>query len=84
MSQEKQIGKITHYFDHIGVGVVWLTGSLKLGDEIHIIGGKRNFVQEVKSIQVEQENIKKAQKGDTIGLKFDEQVRPGDKVYKVN
>ncbi len=84
MSKEKQIGKITHYFDHIGVGVIELTSPLNLGDEIHIIGGERDFVQKVDSMQIEHENIKKAKKGDAIGLKFDEHVRPGDKVYKVS
>jgi len=83
MSKEKQVGKITHYFDHISVGVIELTGSLKIGDEIHIMGGERDFVQEVASMQVEHENIKKAKKGDAIGLKFAEKVKPGDKVYKV-
>jgi len=84
MSKEKQIGKITHYFDHISVGVIELTSSLKLGEEIHIVGGDRDFVQEVASMQVEHENIKKAKKGDAIGLKFDEKVKLGDKVYKVS
>ena len=84
MAKEKQIGKITHYFDHISVGVVELTSTLKLGEEIHIIGGERDFVQEVASMQVEHESIKKAKKGNSIGLKFDEKVKPGDKVYKVN
>jgi len=84
MSKEKQIGKITHYFDHISVGVIELTTSLKLGEEIHIVGGDRDFVQEVASMQVEHENIKKAKKGDAIGLKFDEKVKPGDKVYRVS
>lgn len=84
MSKEKQIGKITHYFDHIGVGVIELTSPLVLGDEIHITGGERDFVQEVSSMQVEHENIKKAKKGDAIGLKFDQEVKPGDKVYKAN
>jgi len=84
MAKEKQIGKIIHYFDHIGVGVIELSGVLKLGDKIHVVGGNRDFVQEVASMQVEHKNIKKAQKSDVVGLKFDKKVRPGDKVYKAN
>jgi len=83
MAKEKQIGKITHYFGQIGVGVIELSANLKVGDEISVQGGERNFVQEVKSMQVEHENIEKAKKGDAIGLKFDELVKPGDRVYKV-
>ncbi len=82
---EEEIGKITHYFGKIGVAVLELEGTLRKGDKIHIVGGNgaRDFTQEVSSMQVEHENIAEAKKGDAIGLKVDEPVREGDKVYKV-
>ncbi len=81
MAKEKQIGKITHYFGKIGVGVIELIAGLKVGDKIHIIGGDRDFEQTVESMQVEHESIKKAKKGEAIGLKLDGVVKEGDKVY---
>lgn len=82
--EEKLIGKITHYFTNIGVGVIEVTeGELKVGDKIHIKGNTTDFEQVVESLQIEHENVEKAKKGDAAGLKVDQQVREGDEVYKV-
>ncbi len=83
MAEEKQIGKITHYFGKIGVGVLELSKGLKVGETIRIVGGDRDFTQEVSSMQIEHENIEAAKKGEAIGLKLDELAKPGDLVYKV-
>jgi putative protease len=83
MAEEKQIGKITHYFGKIGVAVVELTDELKVGDTIHIVGGERDFTQTVSSMQIEHQNVEKAGAGEAIGLKVDQPVKEGDKVYKV-
>lgn len=86
MAEEKKeelIGKITHYFGKIEVGIVELSKELKVGDAIHIKGGTTDFEQKVDSIQIEHEDIEKAKKGDVIGLKVKEKVREGDEVYKV-
>ncbi|MCD6096792.1 hypothetical protein J7J60_00405 [bacterium] len=82
---EKEIGKITHYFSKINVAVVELSDNLRKGETIHIVGGKgaRDFTQKVTSMQIEHESIDEAKKGEAIGLKVDEPVKEGDKVYKV-
>ena len=36
-AMEIEIGRITHYFDHLQVAVIKLNETLKLGDKIHII-----------------------------------------------
>ncbi len=82
MAEEKQIGKITHYFTNIGVGVVELTeGNLKVGDKIHIKGTTTDFEQGVDSMQVEHESVETAKKGQAVGLRVEQQVREGDEVY---
>ncbi len=87
MPKEKEgklIGRITHYFDKIEVGVIELTASLAVGDTIRVVGGENtDFSQEVESMEVEHEKIKKAKKGNSVGLKIKEKVREGYKVYKV-
>lgn len=80
---EKAIGKITHYFGNIGVAVLKLSGKLKVDDEIHIVGHGADFTQKVDSMQVEHEQIKAAKKGDDVGLKVAEKVKPGAEVYLV-
>jgi len=79
----KEVGRITHYFDKIGVAVVELNGNLKVGDKIKIKGATTDFEQEVESMQVEHESVKEAKKGQAIGLKVNEKVRINDRIYVI-
>lgn len=80
----KLIGKVSHYFDKIEVAVLDLDAALKVGDTIRIVGGEEtDFTQEVESMEVNHQKIKKAKKGDSVGLKVKEKVREGYKVYKI-
>jgi hypothetical protein len=80
----KLVGKVTHYFSDISVGVIKLSAPLNTGDEVRIVGGENtDFSQEVKSMQIDRKEVKKATKGKSIGLKIKEKVREGYKVFKV-
>jgi len=83
LAEEKEIGKVTHYFSKIGVCVVKLSGKLAVGDTIHVKGATTDFQQKVDSMQIEHEKVEEAKKGQSIGLKVDEPVREHDAVYKV-
>ena len=81
---KKLIGKITHFFDKIGVAVLKLNGNLKVGDTITIetaIGGD-SFTQKVSSMQVEHNSVEKAKSKDSVGLKVDQPVKENSKVFK--
>jgi hypothetical protein len=77
-----QIGHITHFFSKIGVAVVELTEPLVVGDHILVKGPSTDFEQVVESMQIEHENIPKAEAGQAIGLKLVEHARERDAVYK--
>jgi len=80
----KLVGEITHYFGKIGVAVLKLSDTLKVGDQIKIVGKEgEEFTQTVDSIQIEHENVPEAKAGDLIGLKVIQKVREGCKVYKL-
>lgn len=83
MADKKEIGKITHYFTNIGVGVIELSDKLRLGDKISVEGATTDFQQEVKSMQIDREDVEQAGKGDSVGLKVKDRVREGDKVFKI-
>ena len=83
MPDEKKIGDVVHYFTKIGVAIIKLSNTLKIGDTVHIKGSTTDFVQKVDSMQVEHENVETAKKGQSIGLKVKEKVREKDEVYKV-
>jgi len=79
-----KVGKITHYYDKIGVAVVELTDSLAVGDTIKISGQEKEFTMNVTSMQAEHQQIQTAKKGDAIGMKVDQAVSEGDEVYRVS
>ena len=81
--EEKEIGRVSSYFSHVGVAAIKLSGKLKTGDKVHIKGHTTDFEVPVKSMQIERKNIKEAKKGDHIGIKVPEKVRPTDKVFLV-
>lgn len=77
----KPIGKISHFYSKIGVGIVELTDTLKVGEKIKILGHSTEIDQDVDSIQINHEDVQEAKKGDVIGIKVSDKVREGDKVY---
>ena len=82
---EGEIGKITHYFSKLNVGVIELTkGELHVGDTIHIKGHTTDFYQKVQSLQVEHAAVKSIKAGESAGLKVGSPVRENDLVLKVD
>lgn len=71
------IGKVTHYYDKIGVAIVKLSKGLKVGDTIKFVKGDDSFDQVVASMQVEHAAIEEAKKGDEVGIKVDRKVKDG-------
>ena len=80
-----KIGKVTHYYDKIGVAIIELDADLGVGDKIKFMrGGEDMFEQIVSEIQIEHEKLQSAKKGDVIGLKSDQPVKEGAEVYKAS
>ena len=78
------VGEITNYFPHVKAGVLKVSGSeLNVGDTLHIKGHTTNFKQKIASMQIEHVSIKRAKKGDEIGLLVKRRVRIGDSVYRI-
>lgn len=81
--EEKEIGKITHFYGNLSVGIIELSDALTLGDTIHIKGHTSDFIQSVDSLQIEHANVSEGKSGDLVGIKVIQKVHPSDKVYKV-
>jgi translation elongation factor EF-1alpha len=77
-----EIGHITHFFSKISVAVIELTAPLTVGDTIVVKGPTTDFEQVVESMQIEHNNVQRAEAGQSIGLKVVERVREKDTVYK--
>ena len=83
MVDEKEIGTVSGYFSHVGVAAIKLSSGLKVGDKIHVKGHTSDFEMKIASMQIEKNSVKVAKKGDHIGIKIPEKVRPNDKVFLV-
>jgi translation elongation factor EF-1alpha len=83
ITEERLVGKVIHYYSKIGVAVVRIVGSLRLGEKIRITGGRNtDFTQIVASMEIEHQKIELAYAGEEIGLKVEEIAREGYDVYK--
>ena len=80
---EEKIGRVTHYYDHLGVAAVEIqSGCLHKGDRVHIIGHTTDLEEVVNSIELEHKQIDEACEGANVGIKVDDKVREHDDVYK--
>ena len=80
---EVEIGKVTHYYNHIGVAVLSLTDSLKLGDRIHICGHATDFTQRISSMEVDHHSIVWVKPGDNVAVRVIQPVHEHDMVYRI-
>jgi len=80
---EVEIGRVTHYYNHIDVAVLKLDDELKLGDMIHIAGHTTDFTQRVASLEVDHHTVVWVRPGEDVALKVIEPVREHDIVYRV-
>ena len=81
---EEVIGKVSDFFAHPVVAGIELTGTLKVGDTIHIVGHTTDMEITVNSMQIDNVNVNEAKAGDAVGIKVTDRVRRGDTIYKVS
>jgi translation initiation factor IF-2 len=82
--EKEKVGKVFTYFSKVGVAGIEITdGSLKVGDKISIEGATTNFEQTLDSMQIDRAEVESADKGQQVGLKVNDRVRPNDAVYKI-
>jgi len=80
---ELEVGEVSDFFARPVVAGVELSGTLKIGDKIHIKGSTTDMELAVESMQIDRVDITEGKTGDLIGIKIPDRVRRGDKVYKV-
>ena len=83
-AREERIGVVTHYYSHLSVATLQLeSGTLRVGDTIHIRGHTTDFTQRVESLEVDHAPATEVRPGDDFGLKVIEHAREHDVVYKL-
>jgi len=80
---EEVIGKVSDFFSKPVVAGIALTGTLKLGDKIHIKGHTTDIEVIVDSMQINNVDVTEAKSGDAVGIKVGGRVRRGDGGYSL-
>ncbi len=84
MSEEKNVGKVIKFFARPSVAAIEVTeGVLSVGDSIRVKGHSTDFEQEIASMEVDNQPVEKAEKGQLVGIEVKDRVRPNDQVFKV-
>ena len=78
-----EIGNVPDFFARPVVAGIELSGTLNIGDKIHIKCSTTDLELTVESMQIDRVDIAQGKPGDVVGIKVLDRVRRGDKVYKV-
>lgn len=79
----KKVGTVTHFYNHLSVGIVRLDEDVRLGDKIRFKGSSTDFEQNLSDMQFDHEFVDVGEKGQEVGIKVKEKVRKGDLIYVV-
>ncbi|MDD3735104.1 MAG: hypothetical protein PHO31_01350 [Candidatus Pacebacteria bacterium] len=82
-SEEKLIGRVTHFFPHTMAAIVKLEDDVNLGDRVKFQKGENQFEQEIKSMQVDHQPIQFGKKGDEVAIQTEQKVKEGYLVFKI-
>lgn len=80
---EEEVGRISEFFSRPVVAGIDLTGTLKVGDRIHIKGHTTDLETTIGSMQVDNTTIDEAKAGQSVGVKVPDRVRRGDHVFRI-
>jgi len=86
MASEKEgklIGRITHFFGHLGVAVIEVSDRLRVGDTIRIVGGDTDFEMKVDSMEMDHQKVREATRNNSVGVKVPQKVHEGYKVFRL-
>ena len=71
------LGKVIHYYGHIGVAIVEVAQPIRLGDMVRVKHGTQDYLMSVTSMQIEHQPVAVANKKDVIGMKTVRKVPQG-------
>ena len=72
-----EIGRVSHWYNKLGVAVVKLSDDLKIGDRIKIMTTSGEFEDEVFSMQIDYTTVKSATAGSEVAIKLSQKAKEG-------
>lgn len=83
MSTEVKVGTVEKFFAKPSVAAINLEEEINVGDTLRFKGTTTDFTQTIDSMQIEHASVQKAGRGDSVGIRVKDRVRPNDEVFKV-
>lgn len=81
MVKNNSIGKITHWYDKIGVAVVKLDKALQVGDKIKIKHGGQEFEETIASMELNHQSVQSGKKGQEIAVKLSQKAGENSEIF---
>lgn len=75
------VGVVERFFSKLNVAAIKLSRDLKVGDMVEIDNTYGPVQTIIVSMQIDRTDVEEASAGDSIGIKVDELVEQGSKVY---
>jgi hypothetical protein len=80
---EKQIGKVTHWYDKAQVAVLRLTDSLATGDSVKIVKGETEFTEVIGSMEIDKKAVSSVKAGEEVAVKLSQPTKEGALIFKI-
>ena len=81
---EEEVAVIVKFFAKPSVAALEVkSGGIKVGDVLRYKGHTTDFMEEITSMEIDNQAVTEAKVGDLVGIKVKERVRENDKVYRV-
>jgi len=77
------VGEVFNFYVKHSVAAIDVLNDINVGDKLLFLGATTDFEMVVKSMQIEGENVETVKKGQKVGIKVPERVRPTDEVFKI-
>ena len=81
---ENEVAVVVKFFVKPSVAALKITSNtIKTGDRLRYKGHTTDFIEEVTSMQVDNQPVDEAKVGDLVGVKVKDRVRENDQVFIV-
>jgi translation initiation factor IF-2 len=79
----QKVGEVFNFFVKHCVAAIDVLEEINIGNKLLFSGATTDFEMIVKSMKIESEEVKIVKKGQKVGIKVPERVRPSDEVFKI-
>jgi hypothetical protein len=80
---ETHVGRVTHWYNKIGVAALDLDGRVTRGDHVKVRKGDAEFDDTIASIEIDHVDVPEADVGDNATVKLSHAAKEGSDVYRV-